>query len=108
LGSQWQLICARAVAYIADILTDHEFAFTTNTLTCWPYIHIDNTSMESSALTKAHEHVRTAATATFDSRVAIAGQEHDLAAGAFHEAVQDTHNAEVGTLYIPWLEYSNT
>jgi hypothetical protein len=53
--------------------------------------------MESAALTKAHEHVRTAATATFDNRVATAGQEHDLAAAAFHEAVQDTHNAEVRT-----------
>jgi hypothetical protein len=52
--------------------------------------------MESAALTKAHEHVRTAATATFDNRVATAGQEHDLAATAFHEAVQDTHNSEVG------------
>jgi hypothetical protein len=51
--------------------------------------------MESAALTKAHEHVRTAATATFDNRVATAGQEHDHAATAFHEAVQDTHNAEV-------------
>jgi hypothetical protein len=50
--------------------------------------------MESAALTKAHEHVRTAATATFDNRVATAGQEHDFAATAFHEAVQDTHNAE--------------
>jgi hypothetical protein len=50
--------------------------------------------MESASLTKAHEHVRTAATATYDNRVATAGQEHDLAATAFHEAVQDTHNAE--------------
>ncbi|KAH7065760.1 hypothetical protein BKA63DRAFT_164371 [Paraphoma chrysanthemicola] len=50
--------------------------------------------MESAALTKAHEHVRTAATATYDNRVATAGQEHDYAASAFHEAVNDTHNAE--------------
>jgi hypothetical protein len=50
--------------------------------------------MESAALTKAHEHVRTAATATYDNRVATAGQEHDFAATAFREAVQDTHNAE--------------
>jgi hypothetical protein len=55
--------------------------------------------MESAALTKAHEHVRTAATATFDNRVATAGQEHDLAATAFHEAVQDTHNREVRIYY---------
>ncbi|KAH8704647.1 hypothetical protein GQ44DRAFT_753090 [Phaeosphaeriaceae sp. PMI808] len=50
--------------------------------------------MEYSALTRAHEHVRTAATATYDNRVATAGQEHDFAAAAFDEAVQDTHNAE--------------
>jgi len=50
--------------------------------------------MESAHLTRAHEHVRTAATATFDKRVATAGHEHDLAAAAFHDAVQDTHNAE--------------
>lgn len=51
--------------------------------------------MESAALTKAHDHVRTAATATFDNRVATAGQAHDSAAAEFHEAVKDTHNAEV-------------
>jgi hypothetical protein len=51
--------------------------------------------MESAALTKAHEHARTAATATFDNRIAIAGQEHESASAAFQEAVQDTHNAEV-------------
>ncbi|KAH5498840.1 hypothetical protein HBI29_166250 [Parastagonospora nodorum] len=50
--------------------------------------------MESAALTKAHEHARTAATATFDNRIAIAGQEHESASAAFQEAVQDTHNAE--------------
>lgn len=55
--------------------------------------------MESAALTKAHEHVRSAATATFDSRVAVAGQEHDLAAAAFHDAEQDTTNAEVPRIY---------
>lgn len=51
--------------------------------------------MESAHLTSAHEHVRTAATATLDKSVATAGQEHDLAAAAFHEAAQDTRNAEV-------------
>ncbi|KAF1917392.1 hypothetical protein BDU57DRAFT_493299 [Ampelomyces quisqualis] len=50
--------------------------------------------MESAALTRAHEHVRIAATATLDNRVATAGQQHDFAAAAFHEAVQDAHNAE--------------
>ncbi|KAL5114882.1 hypothetical protein ACEQ8H_007200 [Pleosporales sp. CAS-2024a] len=50
--------------------------------------------MESAALTKAHHHVRTAATATFDNSVATAGHEHDLAAAAFHDALADTHNAE--------------
>lgn len=55
-----------------------------------------NTTMESAALTHAHEHVRIAATATVDNRVATAGQEHDFAATAFREAIQDTQNAEVG------------
>ncbi|KAL6704209.1 hypothetical protein ACN47E_008466 [Coniothyrium glycines] len=50
--------------------------------------------MESASLTKAHEHVRTAATATYEKSVATAGHEHDLAAAAFHAATQDTHNAE--------------
>lgn len=51
--------------------------------------------MESAYLTRAHEHVRTAATATFEKSVATAGHEHDLAATAFRDAAQDTHNAEV-------------
>ncbi|CBX97426.1 hypothetical protein LEMA_P105570.1 [Plenodomus lingam JN3] len=50
--------------------------------------------MESAHLTRAHEHVRTAATATYEKSVATAGQEHHLAAAAFHDATQDTHNAE--------------
>ncbi|KAJ4294010.1 hypothetical protein N0V90_007699 [Kalmusia sp. IMI 367209] len=50
--------------------------------------------MESASLTKAHEHVRNAATATYGNSVATAGHEHELAASAFHEAAQDTHNAE--------------
>ncbi|KAF2678119.1 hypothetical protein K458DRAFT_436036 [Lentithecium fluviatile CBS 122367] len=50
--------------------------------------------MESAHLTKAHEHVRNAATATYGNSIATAGQEHELAASAFHEAAQDTHNNE--------------
>ncbi|KAJ4363582.1 hypothetical protein N0V83_009878 [Neocucurbitaria cava] len=50
--------------------------------------------MESAHLSNAHEHVRTAATATFEKSIATAGHEHDLAATAFHDATQDTHNAE--------------
>ncbi|KAF1847528.1 uncharacterized protein K460DRAFT_280849 [Cucurbitaria berberidis CBS 394.84] len=50
--------------------------------------------MESAYLSKAHDHVRTAATATFEKSIATAGHEHDLAAAAFHDATQDTHNAE--------------
>ncbi|OAL48359.1 hypothetical protein IQ07DRAFT_622818 [Pyrenochaeta sp. DS3sAY3a] len=50
--------------------------------------------MESTFLTKAHEHARTAATATFDKSIATAGHEHHLASVAFHDATQDTHNAE--------------
>ncbi|KAI8942177.1 hypothetical protein NX059_000264 [Plenodomus lindquistii] len=50
--------------------------------------------MESAHLTRAHEHVRTAATATYDKSVATAGQEHHLAAVAFHQAARDTHNDE--------------
>jgi hypothetical protein len=64
--------------------------------------------MESAALTKAHDHVRTAATATYDKRVATAGQEHDFAATAFQEAVHDTHNAEVGTGRSPSSMSSNS
>ncbi|KAF2112560.1 hypothetical protein BDV96DRAFT_524592 [Lophiotrema nucula] len=50
--------------------------------------------MESSHLTKAHEHVRNAATATYSSSIVSAGAEHELAASAFHDAFQDTHNEE--------------
>ncbi|KAI0591493.1 hypothetical protein Alg130_01188 [Pyrenophora tritici-repentis] len=50
--------------------------------------------MESAHLTHAHEHARTAATATISNSVLTAGQEHDKAARAFHDAAQDTHNAE--------------
>ncbi|KAF2875342.1 hypothetical protein BDV95DRAFT_486990 [Massariosphaeria phaeospora] len=50
--------------------------------------------MESAHLTKAHEHVRNAATATFGNSIATAGTEHELAASAFHDAAEDTHNAE--------------
>ncbi|KAF2126253.1 hypothetical protein P153DRAFT_88912 [Dothidotthia symphoricarpi CBS 119687] len=50
--------------------------------------------MESAHLTKAHEHVRTAATATYGNSIATAGHEHDLAAAAFHDAAQDTRNDE--------------
>lgn len=51
--------------------------------------------MESAHLTKAHEHARNAATATYGNSVATAGKEHELASLSFHEAAQDTHNAEV-------------
>jgi hypothetical protein len=51
--------------------------------------------MESAYLTKAHEHVRNAQTATLSSSIATAGDEHDHAATLFHDAAQDTHNAEV-------------
>ncbi|KAG9189343.1 hypothetical protein G6011_06211 [Alternaria panax] len=50
--------------------------------------------MESAHLVQAHDHARTAATATSTNSVATAGQEHDLAATAFHNAQQDTHDAE--------------
>ncbi|CAN9300600.1 unnamed protein product [Alternaria alternata] len=50
--------------------------------------------MESAHLIQAHDHARTAATATSTNSVATAGQEHDLAATAFHNAQQDTHDAE--------------
>ncbi|KAI4956239.1 hypothetical protein J4E91_000450 [Alternaria rosae] len=50
--------------------------------------------MESAHLIQAHDHARTAATATSTNSVATAGQEHDLAATAFHKATQDTHDAE--------------
>ncbi|KAF2735978.1 hypothetical protein EJ04DRAFT_542772 [Polyplosphaeria fusca] len=50
--------------------------------------------MESSQLTKAHEHVRNAATATFSSSIVTAGAEHELAASAFRDAARDTHNDE--------------
>lgn len=53
-------------------------------------------TMESAHLTQAHEHVRSAATATLDKSIATAGHQHDLAAAAFHDAAHDTTNAEVG------------
>lgn len=57
--------------------------------------------MESAHLTHAHDHARAAAAATRNNSVATAGQEHDLAAAAFHSATNDTHNAEVFTLAAP-------
>ena len=54
--------------------------------------------MESAHLIHAHDHARTAATATSTNSVATAGQEHDLAATAFRQATQDTHDAEVCSL----------
>ncbi|KAF2180696.1 hypothetical protein K469DRAFT_639041 [Zopfia rhizophila CBS 207.26] len=50
--------------------------------------------MEAAYLTQAHEHVRNAATATYSSNIAAAGAEHELAASAFRDAAQDTHNVE--------------
>ncbi|CAI6336950.1 unnamed protein product [Periconia digitata] len=50
--------------------------------------------MESANLTKAHEHARNAATATYGNSIATAGHEHDSAASAFNEATQDTANSE--------------
>ncbi|KAF1961610.1 hypothetical protein CC80DRAFT_589144 [Byssothecium circinans] len=50
--------------------------------------------MESAHLTKAHEHVRNAVTATYGKSIATAGEEHESAASAFHEATQDTSNSE--------------
>ncbi|KZM23887.1 hypothetical protein ST47_g4985 [Ascochyta rabiei] len=50
--------------------------------------------MESAHLTRAHEHVRNAQTATLSSSIATAGDEHHHAATLFHDASQDTHNAE--------------
>jgi len=54
--------------------------------------------MESAHLTKAHEHVRNAATATYGNSIATAGHEHELAASSFHDAAHDTHNTEVATI----------
>ncbi|PVI06311.1 hypothetical protein DM02DRAFT_609878 [Periconia macrospinosa] len=50
--------------------------------------------MESAHLTKAHEHARNAATATYGNSIATAGHEHDSAASAFHQATHDTANSE--------------
>ena len=65
--------------------------------------------MESAHLTKAHEHVRNAATATYGNSIATAGAEHELAASAFREAAQDTHNDEVWSPFFrPCYSYSPT
>ena len=50
--------------------------------------------MESAPLTAAHDHVRSAATATFAHSIATAGHEHDTAALRFHDAARDTSNPE--------------
>ncbi|KAF2638570.1 hypothetical protein P280DRAFT_455673 [Massarina eburnea CBS 473.64] len=50
--------------------------------------------MESAHITKAHEHVRSAATATYGNSIATAGQEHESAASAFRDATKDTNNSE--------------
>lgn len=51
--------------------------------------------MENSHLVKAHEHARNAATATYGNSIVAAGEAHALAAASFHEATEDTHDAEV-------------
>ena len=53
--------------------------------------------MESAALTRAQEHVRNASAATYAGDLARAGQEHELAAAAFHEGLTSTRNKEVRT-----------
>ncbi|KAH7117813.1 hypothetical protein B0J11DRAFT_617637 [Dendryphion nanum] len=50
--------------------------------------------MESAYITKAHEHARSAATATYSSSIVTAAVEHESAASAFHNAATDTHNDE--------------
>lgn len=60
--------------------------------------------MESATLNKAHEHARNAATATYGNSIAVAGAEHELAASAFHEAAQDTHNEEAPSPLCPILQ----
>jgi hypothetical protein len=64
--------------------------------------------MESANLTKAHEHVRNAATATYGNSIATAGHEHELAASSFHQAAQDTHNTEVGAMSPSYMFYPLT
>ena len=53
--------------------------------------------MENSALMRAHEHVRNASNATQCGDLLRAGEQHELAAAAFHEALGSTTNAEVCT-----------
>ncbi|KAF2277745.1 uncharacterized protein EI97DRAFT_500002 [Westerdykella ornata] len=50
--------------------------------------------MENAHLTKAHEHARSAAAATYGSSITAAGEAHALAAVSFHEAARDTHDTE--------------
>ncbi|KAL5383966.1 hypothetical protein PMIN03_007718 [Paraphaeosphaeria minitans] len=50
--------------------------------------------MESAPLVRAQEHVRNASAATHAGHLARAGQEHELAAAAFHQALSSTSNAE--------------
>ncbi|KAL1606563.1 hypothetical protein SLS60_003968 [Paraconiothyrium brasiliense] len=50
--------------------------------------------MESAPLIRAQEHVRNASAATYAGDLARAGQEHELAAAAFHESLSCTTNAE--------------
>lgn len=51
--------------------------------------------MESAPLIRAQEHVRNASAATYAGHLARAGQEHELAAAAFHDAFAATTNQEV-------------
>ena len=51
--------------------------------------------MESANLSRAHEHIRNAVTATQGNSIVTAGVEHELAAASFHHAVDDTNDAEV-------------
>ncbi|KAF2448673.1 hypothetical protein P171DRAFT_406793 [Karstenula rhodostoma CBS 690.94] len=50
--------------------------------------------MESAPLIRAQEHVRNASAATYAGHLARAGQEHELAAAAFHEGLSSTSNPE--------------
>ena len=105
LGPTWDRPTYILAHYSRYILHIHNLATFTLTLTLTPTHPAASTcprpppaAMDSAPLTRAQEHVRNASTATYAGHLQRAGHEHELAAAAFHDALNGTDNAEVRML----------
>ena len=60
--------------------------------------------MECAPIVRAHQHVRNAAAATAAGDLARAGQEHELAADAFYDAIQHSPDNIDDSVVDQWLK----